>query len=406
MSSPSSRPGARPRPLPVTETEVWVVRRRTAAVAGSLLVLLAFWASAATWFIVFHDDALAQFMARQSALQYAYEERVSALRARLDRVATQKLLEQDGVETRVAELASRQVALENRQAMLLGLTEAGGEAPPRDPAVATGALPGRTAPARPAPIPVPSPESLGLRSEVQGPAAQPGLSLRVAGLAAGLAAVAAQQDLAVDRILRSSHGEAARLRRIVADLGLDPARFAAPRPAGLGGPLVPVGAGAFETALLQAQRSIGERDDLRRIVRSLPLARPTLVDAGLSSQYGYRVDPFTRGLALHTGVDLKAEYGAPARAAAAGTVVSTDYAGGYGNMVEIDHGHGIATRYAHLSAFTVSPGQTVEAGQIVGRVGSTGRSTGAHLHYETRIDGEPVDPTRFLRAGTVVLAAR
>ncbi|ACL60876.1 M23 family metallopeptidase [Methylobacterium nodulans] len=382
-----------------------MVRRRTAAAAGALFALLAVWASAATWFIVFHDDALARFMTRQSALQYAYEERVSALRARLDRVATQKLLEQDGVETRIAELASRQVALENRQAMLLGLTEPAADAA-RDSAASTGALPGRTARQKP----VPTPEALGLRSELPDPAATPapGLSLplRVAGLEASLDAVAAQQSLALDRILQSSRSEAVRLRRVVADLGLDPGRFAPPRSAGLGGPLVPVGAGAFETLLVQAQRSVGERDDLRRIVRGLPLTRPIVGDAGLSSQYGYRVDPFTRGLALHTGVDLKAEYGAPARAAAAGTVVSADYAGGYGNMVEIDHGHGIATRYAHLSAFAVSPGQTVEAGQIIGRVGSTGRSTAPHLHYETRIDGEPVDPQRFLRAGAWALAAR
>ena len=81
-----------------------------------------------------------------------------------------------------------------------------------------------------------------------------------------------------------------------------------------------------------------------------------------------------------------------------------DYSGGYGNMVEVDHGHGLATRYAHLSAIMVVPGQAVAAGQTVGRVGSTGRSTGTHLHYETRIDGEPVDPQRFLRAGARMAA--
>jgi murein DD-endopeptidase MepM/ murein hydrolase activator NlpD len=75
-------------------------------------------------------------------------------------------------------------------------------------------------------------------------------------------------------------------------------------------------------------------------------------------------------------------------------------------MVEIDHGHGIVTRYAHLSAIGVAPGQSVAAGQVVGRVGSTGRSTAPHLHYETRIDGEPVDPQRFLRASARLFAAR
>ena len=87
------------------------------------------------------------------------------------------------------------------------------------------------------------------------------------------------------------------------------------------------------------------------------------------------------------------------RATAAGTVTSTGWNGGYGRMVEIDHGNGLSTRYAHLSSAEVKEGQAVRAGQIVGRVGSTGRSTGPHLHYETRIDGEAVDPQKFLRAG-------
>ena len=102
---------------------------------------------------------------------------------------------------------------------------------------------------------------------------------------------------------------------------------------------------------------------------------------------------------MHTGLDFRAEYGAPVRASGAGQVIAAEYAGGYGNMVEIDHGNGVSTRYGHLASIAVSPGEAIAAGVIVGRAGSTGRSTGPHLHYETRIDGEPVDPQRFLRAG-------
>ena len=87
-----------------------------------------------------------------------------------------------------------------------------------------------------------------------------------------------------------------------------------------------------------------------------------------------------------------------ARATAAGRITVAEYNGGYGNMVEVDHGHGLVTRYAHLSAFDVSPGQWVEPGTIVGRVGSTGRSTGSHLHYEVRIDGRAVNPIPFMRS--------
>ena len=399
-----------PSSLPSPEPErVWVVRRRTLLIAALAFGTLALWASAATWFIVFRDEALARFMERQAAMQYAYEERVSALRARLDRVATQKLLEQDGVETRLADLAGRQVALESRQAMLMGLAEqAGGAGMAMDEdGVESSLAPARPLPAR-APAPAPTPESLGLRTEAETgaplPAPSPGVSARMAMLGHALDGFEARQSLVVGRLAARSRCEAARLRGVMAETGLEAARFADRRGGGIGGPLVPAGSGPFETAVLQAQRDLGERDALRRIVGALPLRRPVAVDGGLSSTFGYRSDPFTRGLALHTGIDLRSEYGAPARATAAGTVTMADYSGGYGNMVEVDHGHGLATRYAHLSAIMVVPGQAVAAGQTVGRVGSTGRSTGTHLHYETRIDGEPVDPQRFLRAGARMAA--
>src|SRR6185369_5521892 len=104
--------------------------------------------------------------------------------------------------------------------------------------------------------------------------------------------------------------------------------------------------------------------------------------------------------ALHTGLDFRAEYGAPVRATGTGKVTVAEWSAGYGNLVELDHGNGVTTRYAHLSAIGVGVGQTVAAGALLGRVGSTGRSTGAHLHYEARIDDEPVDPQRLLRAGS------
>ena len=138
---------------------------------------------------------------------------------------------------------------------------------------------------------------------------------------------------------------------------------------------------------------------LRSLVQQLPLRRPLPGELELSSNYGYRADPFTRGAALHTGMDLRAEHGTPVRATGPGKVVTAEYSGGYGNMVEIEHADGITTRYAHMSAILVSEGQMVTSGTLVGRVGSTGRSTGPHLHYETRIDGDPADPNRFLRAG-------
>jgi murein DD-endopeptidase MepM/ murein hydrolase activator NlpD len=102
---------------------------------------------------------------------------------------------------------------------------------------------------------------------------------------------------------------------------------------------------------------------------------------------------------MHTGIDMRGDRGEPVHATANGKVSIAGREGGYGNMVEIDHGNGFSTRYGHLSAIEVKVGQRVRIGQEIGRIGSTGRSTGPHLHYETRIKGEPVNPQKFLRAG-------
>jgi len=102
---------------------------------------------------------------------------------------------------------------------------------------------------------------------------------------------------------------------------------------------------------------------------------------------------------MHSGVDFKGEPGDAVRATAAGRVTTASYQGGYGLMVELDHGNGLATRYGHLSAIGVTEGQWIQAGETVGRIGTTGRSTGPHLHYEVRVAGEAIDPQRYLRAG-------
>ena len=117
-----------------------------------------------------------------------------------------------------------------------------------------------------------------------------------------------------------------------------------------------------------------------------------------TSNFGVRMDPFLHVPAMHTGI-FRGELGEPIHATAAGAVTAAGWSGGYGKMVEIDHGNGLATRYGHLSQIDLYVGDKVRIGDIVGRLGSTGRSTGPHLHYETRIDGEAVDPQKFLNAG-------
>ncbi|HXB62475.1 MAG TPA: M23 family metallopeptidase [Acidobacteriaceae bacterium] len=121
------------------------------------------------------------------------------------------------------------------------------------------------------------------------------------------------------------------------------------------------------------------------------------VQGPITSSFGEREDPFNGEGAFHKGIDISAAYGTPIRAAADGVVESATMEGGYGRQVLLDHGHDLKTLYAHMSGFTVTQGQSVIRGQVIGYVGSSGRSTGAHLHYEVQIHGTPVNPHKYLR---------
>jgi len=202
------------------------------------------------------------------------------------------------------------------------------------------------------------------------------------------------------------------MRGAIRRSGLDPARFAkaSKRPTSdTGGPFMPLPKDApsssFDALLHGLKAHLEEHEELWHAISLLPVRQPLPGQLEITSAYGARKDPFGMGWALHPGVDLRAEEGSIVRSTAAGKVVNAAYTGGYGNMVEIEHAQGVATRYGHLSAILVSDGQVVGAGQPIGRVGSTGRSTGPHLHYETRIDGEPVDPMRFLKSVDMLLVA-
>jgi murein DD-endopeptidase MepM/ murein hydrolase activator NlpD len=126
---------------------------------------------------------------------------------------------------------------------------------------------------------------------------------------------------------------------------------------------------------------------------------PTLwpVTGPITGPFGSRQDPFNGEGAFHAGVDISSHYGSPIMAPADGTVTYADVYSGYGRLLEIDHGNGVQTRYGHLSGFAVADGQSVRKGQVIGYVGMSGRSTGAHLHYEVRIHDTPVNPHKYLR---------
>ena len=195
-----------------------------------------------------------------------------------------------------------------------------------------------------------------------------------------------------------------RMRGVFTDLGLDMTQMEAATPrTGMGGPYVPVkltaDAGPFERQLYRINITRAQMERLNRTLALVPYRKPVIGEVEFTSGFGIRTDPFLGRPAMHTGLDFRAAMGDPVRATANGKVASAGWAGGYGRMVEIDHGNGLSTRYGHLSEISVKVGDPIKIGQVIGAVGSTGRSTGPHLHYETRIDGEAVDPQKFLRAG-------
>lgn len=166
-----------------------------------------------------------------------------------------------------------------------------------------------------------------------------------------------------------------------------------------GGPFIPAETAALDPVPVDLERKLDQLALLNEIVTSLPLARPLAGNAELQSNFGRRVDPFTGRLAFHAGVDLTGPAGSQVRATGAGRVVSAGWMGAYGNAVDVDHGYGVTTRYGHMSQVKVSEGSFVKRGDVLGVQGSTGRSTGAHVHYEVRLDNRPVNPTSFINAG-------
>ena len=142
---------------------------------------------------------------------------------------------------------------------------------------------------------------------------------------------------------------------------------------------------------------LGQESKVRAAVADLPLVKPMALIAGISSPFGYRKDPLRLSLAFHGGIDFKGIYGEPVVAPSGGKVTWAGSHGPYGNLVEILHDNGVSTRYGHLKSVNVSLGQTVSRGDVVGWLGNTGRSTGPHLHYETRVNGRVIDPQNFWR---------
>lgn len=207
------------------------------------------------------------------------------------------------------------------------------------------------------------------------------------------------RQLAFARSLeRAVEARARRAEDAIREFGLNPRA--------MGGPLEPVtrdpGADSIDEQIENLEVALNRLATMEMSLRAIPSSRPT-TRLSLTSGFGLRSDPFGGGRAMHSGLDIGGRHGQGILATAGGRVVKAGYSGGYGNMIEIDHGAGMTTRYAHLSGIDVRVGQSVARGQRIGRMGSTGRSTATHLHYEIRINGRAINPRPFLEANPDVL---
>lgn len=378
----------------------FTVRPWIAALGGSALAAIAIGYLVATAYLVMRDDLIGGSIARQARIQQAYEDRIAALRAQVDRITSRQLLDQQLMERKVAELLSRQDSLADRTGRLGAVLERAGKLPVL------------------APTPTPKPDQNAALADA---------TFQLASLdqtATGSTEPESQADhsdrmfITINKSLKAIETDQVTRVRTMTDrvwttvAAIDDAVKAAglrldigDGKTGIGGPLIADNpARAFDAEVDELDTALNKLDSARAVARHVPLANPA-PGQELSSPFGSRTDPILGTPAFHSGLDFRAATGTAVHATAAGKVVKAGWNGGYGQMVEIDHGNGLSTRYGHLSDIQVSEGQTVALGAVIGRSGSTGRSTGPHLHYEVRRQGDAVDPLTFLKAGRRIAGA-
>jgi murein DD-endopeptidase MepM/ murein hydrolase activator NlpD len=392
--APAPRDVGRPnapasRPLSRTGRQVRLGRVAFWTIVGTL-VLLAAWTTLSATYLAFHDDALRRLMKHQAEVQSSYEDRIAEMRMRIDRAASREKLDQDQIATKLEQIVKRQTILEGRANMLGTLADPnGGAGKSRKPdAAAAGNDKGAWLEPR-------GFSALFARLMGRKPSLDPAAVLT--RLNESLDRVDTRETASLAAMEENFEGKAQRLRNALSDVGIRVGK-----PEGIGGPFIPVklvNDGNFERHVARIHQARAHLERLTRTLTTVPLRKPVEGELDESSGFGVRTDPFIGKPAMHTGIDFRGDSGDPVHATAAGTVTEAAWSGGYGRMIEIDHGNGFATRYGHLSKIDVKVGQSIKIGQVIGEIGSTGRSTGPHLHYETRIDGDAVNPQKFLHAG-------
>ncbi len=381
----------------------------------------------ATGYLMFRDDILKTSHIRQVRIQNAYEDQLANLRIEIDRIASRQMLDQASVENKLDRLLGLRASIDKRQSHVSRIRQTANAAGIKLPSLFTPTP-------RPHPLRVQS-ASLALpyqkssitqkaRSHFTKTAAprsdafQALTSNKVSDyirttshdvvdlnhIEKSLQAIEKSQSEQIHLILRKTESQSKTLASVIKSLGFNTPSAPKNTSDAIGGPFEDIAAYdtlTFNTHIIALEENLKHLGNLKKKVKQLPLYRP-LKTGRISSNFGRRLDPFFKRYAMHSGIDFKAPSGTPVYASGNGKVIKAGWNGGYGRMIEIQHTGGITTRYAHLSRLSVQEGDYILAGSLIGRVGSTGRSTGPHLHYETRLADKPLNPGRFIKAGIKV----
>lgn len=397
----------------------FTIRPWLAAFCGSALAAIVIGYLLATSYLVLRDDLIGATTARQARMQQAYEDRISALRSQVDRITSRQLLDQQLMETKVSELLERQSQLSLRHGRLGPILERAENeaatppvptAKPDEHADATGSIQpmaysvASLAAPLAAPVGVDDTRPFSLWSTRADPLPSESAADRADKLFVSinnsLKAIESQQLTRIATLADNAYKSADAISQALEAAGLPvDSEF---EKSDVGGPLIPLDSSlVFDSKVKELDEALDALDHLKKEARRLPLANPA-PGHSVTSPFGVRTDPILGTAALHSGMDFRAPIGTPAKVTAAGVVVKAGWNGGYGRMIEVDHGNGFVTRYGHLSEIDVAVGQKLDAGDIIGKTGNSGRSTGPHLHYEVRHNGEAIDPLRFLTIGKKV----
>lgn len=394
-----------------SEGEVQFVTLRPWLQVSTVILLFCglFWLAFASVNVTFKDQLLALKERRLYQARLDYEDRIASMRATIDGMNNRLLLNQGEYLAKVDELRAEYEALVERHQRLGEFFRQGWLPTRASQQPSDGMDEGTDLPAKTGNETNLAPGKSSLNrwtfsqmfsEDFQTPkqALAPLNDLRAA-----MNEFEAMQVALLDEVVDQAEGRIKSYGKLFSKLGLNAknvARRSEHEPDSVGGPFISVSGadvGSQDVAqrLSAAARRLVLAEKLKYELSRMPLYSPLTKVKRLTSRFGLRRDPFRGTMAMHGGIDFKATYGSPVLATADGVVVRSGWEGAYGRMVEIRHDNGISTRYAHMSAVKVQKGQRVKRGTIVGRLGNTGRSTGAHLHYETRIDGNAIDPVRF-----------